>query len=179
MAALLAGALLTIGFAVLCGVVFVIRKRRDPVSRSICDDKDKHLGKINLNKLHLCVMLIAIFCVCGNFIGMDMTVTAPIDMGTGQQRYVVAYTLKQGIDKQPDILNAQKSESLTNSSDLSFAKNCEFNHFIFFFKTDSDSTQSFKDSQSLMTPPAMRPDALYLSKSNYNSQPPYVGHAPI
>lgn len=40
---------------------------------------------------------------------MDMTVTAPIDMGAGQQRYVVAYTLKQGIDKQPDILNAQKS----------------------------------------------------------------------
>lgn len=40
---------------------------------------------------------------------MDMTVTAPLDMGTGQQRYVVAYTLKQGIEKQPDILNAQKS----------------------------------------------------------------------
>lgn len=39
---------------------------------------------------------------------MDMTVTAPLDMGTGQQRYVVAYTLKQGIEK-PDILNAQKS----------------------------------------------------------------------
>lgn len=39
-----------------------------------------------------------------------MTVTAPLDMGTGQQRYVVAYTLKQGIEKQPDILNAQKSE---------------------------------------------------------------------
>lgn len=38
-----------------------------------------------------------------------MTVTAPLDMGTGQQRYVVAYTLKQGIEKQPDILNAQKS----------------------------------------------------------------------
>lgn len=44
-------------------------------------------------------------------LGMDMTVTAPLDMGTGQQRYVVAYTLKQGIEKQPDILNAQKSMS--------------------------------------------------------------------
>lgn len=42
--------------------------------------------------------------------GMDVTVTAPLDMGAGQQRYVVAYTLKQGIEKQPDILNAQKSE---------------------------------------------------------------------
>lgn len=40
---------------------------------------------------------------------MDVTVTAPLDMGAGQQRYVVAYTLKQGIEKQPDILNAQKS----------------------------------------------------------------------
>lgn len=40
---------------------------------------------------------------------MDVTVTAPLDMGTGQQRYVVAYTLKQGIEKQPDILSAQKS----------------------------------------------------------------------
>lgn len=38
-----------------------------------------------------------------------MTVTAPLDTGTGQQRYVVAYTLKQGIEKQPDILSAQKS----------------------------------------------------------------------
>lgn len=43
-------------------------------------------------------------------LGMDVTVTAPLDMGAGQQRYVVAYTLKQGIEKQPDILNAQKSE---------------------------------------------------------------------
>lgn len=39
-----------------------------------------------------------------------MTVTAPLDMGTGQQRFVVAYTLKPGIEKQPDILSAQKSE---------------------------------------------------------------------
>lgn len=46
--------------------------------------------------------------------GMDMTVTAPLDVGAGQQRYVVAYTLKQNIEKQPDILNAQKSK--TNSS---------------------------------------------------------------
>lgn len=45
---------------------------------------------------------------------------------------------------------------------------------LYSVHTDSDSTQSFKDSQSLMTPPPMRPDALYLSKSNYNSQPPYV-----
>lgn len=41
---------------------------------------------------------------------MDMTVSAPLDMGTGQQRYVVAYTLKQDTEKKPDILNAQKSK---------------------------------------------------------------------
>lgn len=44
-----------------------------------------------------------------------MTVTAPLDMGAGQQRYVVAYTLKQGIERQPDILNAQKGMFRTNS----------------------------------------------------------------
>lgn len=51
------------------------------------------------------------FCITT---GMDMTVTAPLDMGAGQQRYVVAYTLKQGIEKQPDILNAQKGMFRTN-----------------------------------------------------------------
>lgn len=45
LAALLTGTLLTIGIAVLLIVVLAIRKRRDPVSRNICDDKDKHLGK--------------------------------------------------------------------------------------------------------------------------------------
>lgn len=99
-----------------------------------------------------------------------MTVTAPIDMGAGQQRYVVAYTLKQGIDKQPDILNAQKSEwTWCITLKMKFYSIC-----LFFSFVDSDSTQSFKDSQNLMTPPPMRPDALYLSKPNYNSQPSYV-----
>lgn len=51
LAALLTGTLLTIGIAVLLIVVLAIRKRRDPVSRNICDDKDKHLGKL-LHHLH-------------------------------------------------------------------------------------------------------------------------------
>lgn len=51
LAALLTGTLLTIGIAVLLIVVLAIRKRRDPVSRNICDDKDKHLGK---HFPHLC-----------------------------------------------------------------------------------------------------------------------------
>lgn len=41
---------------------------------------------------------------------MDMTVTTPLEMGVGQQRFVVAYTLKQGVEKQPDILSAQKGK---------------------------------------------------------------------
>ncbi|KAG4067835.1 hypothetical protein HA402_010521, partial [Bradysia odoriphaga] len=112
LAALLTGTLLTLGIGVLLVVVLAIRRKRDPTQRSACDDKDKHLG-------------------------MDMTVTAPLDMGTGQQRFVVAYTLK-GVEKQPDILSAQK--------------NCE------------------TDSQGLGSSPAVhRPDALFLSKSNYTA----------
>lgn len=48
---------------------------------------------------------------------MDVTVTAPLETGPGHQRLVVAYTLKQGIEKQPDILSAQKTTtgSVTSS----------------------------------------------------------------
>ncbi|XP_037943816.1 uncharacterized protein LOC119676638 [Teleopsis dalmanni] len=84
LAALLTGTLFTVGIAVLFVVVVAVRKRRCQGGRSMCDDKDKHLG-------------------------MDVTVTAPLETGAGHQRLVVAYTLKQGIEKQPDILSAQKS----------------------------------------------------------------------
>ncbi|XP_036342747.1 probable WRKY transcription factor protein 1, partial [Rhagoletis pomonella] len=84
LAALLTGTLFTVGIAVLFVVVIAVRKRRCQGGRNLCDDKDKHLG-------------------------MDVTVTAPLETGAGHQRLVVAYTLKQGIEKQPDILNAQKS----------------------------------------------------------------------
>uniref|UniRef100_A0A1B0CYQ3 Uncharacterized protein n=1 Tax=Phlebotomus papatasi TaxID=29031 RepID=A0A1B0CYQ3_PHLPP len=82
-AALLTGALFTIGIGVLLVVVLTVRKRREP--STVCDGKEKHLG-------------------------MDNTVTTPLEMGVGQQRFVVAYTLKQGVEKQPDILSAQKGE---------------------------------------------------------------------
>lgn len=59
---------------------------------------------------------------------MDMTVTAPIDIGTGQQRYVVAYTLKPTIDKQPDILSAQKSKNVTP-----FKRSFQFHFLLGFF----------------------------------------------
>ncbi|KAH8276880.1 hypothetical protein KR026_002075 [Drosophila bipectinata] len=92
LAALLAGTLFTVGIAVLSVVVIAIRRRRGQGARNMCDDKDKHLG-------------------------MDVTVTAPLETGAGHQRLVVAYTLKQGIEKQPDILSAQKSA--TNGGDVS------------------------------------------------------------
>lgn len=66
---------------------------------------------------------------------MDITVTTPLEMGMGQQKYVVAYTLKQGVEKQPDILNAQKTQG-------------------------SASIQSIKDIQKMGSPLGIRPDAL-------------------
>ena len=73
---------------------------------------------------------------------MDITVTTPLEMGMGQQKYVVAYTLKQGVEKQPDILNAQQKAS---------------------------SMQSIKDIQKMGSPVGIRPDALVNSKSPYGT----------
>lgn len=70
---------------------------------------------------------------------MDVTVTTPLEMNVGQQKYVVAYTLKQGTEsKQPDILSAQKSDNI-------------------------DSVQK------LGSPAAIRPDALFTSTSSPSS----------
>ncbi|ALC46414.1 CG34113 [Drosophila busckii] len=91
LAALLTGTLFTVGIAVLFVVVIAVRRRRCQGARNLCDDKDKHLG-------------------------MDVTVTAPLETGAGHQRLVVAYTLKQGIEKQPDILSAQKSATGSDTS---------------------------------------------------------------
>ncbi|XP_041763303.1 uncharacterized protein LOC121588918 [Anopheles merus] len=90
-AALLTGALFTIGIAVLLVVVLAIRRKRDGHGGGLCDGKEKHIG-------------------------MDITVTTPLEMGMGQQKYVVAYTLKQGVEKQPDILSAQKTGSASVQS---------------------------------------------------------------
>lgn len=46
LAALLTGTLFTVGVAVLFVVVVAVRKRRCQGGRNLCDDKDKHLGKI-------------------------------------------------------------------------------------------------------------------------------------
>lgn len=80
--------------------------------------------------------------------GMDKTVTTPLDMGAGgQQRFVVAYTLKQGTEKQPDILNAQKGATTTSTT------------------SNNNNTISLKDSL-LSSPAAIRPDGLLLSSRN-------------
>ncbi|XP_055524377.1 uncharacterized protein LOC129718023 isoform X2 [Wyeomyia smithii] len=110
LAALLTGALFTIGIAVLLVVVLAIRRKRDGHGTGLCDGKEKHMG-------------------------MDITVTTPLEMGMGQQKYVVAYTLKQGVEKQPDILSAQKTQGST-------------------------SMQSIKDIQKMGSPVGIRPDAL-------------------
>lgn len=96
---------------------------------------------------------------------MDMTVTAPLDTGTGQQRYVVAYTLKQGIEKQPDILSAQKSTNNFNRRKRTQMSITDFT----FTSIDSNNVQPFKDPNELTTPPMLRPDALFLGKSNFNA----------
>lgn len=67
---------------------------------------------------------------------MDITVTTPLEMNVGQQKYVVAYTLKQAVEKQPDILNAQKT-----------------------------STNKIDSVQKMGSSAAIRPDALFSTSS--------------
>lgn len=74
---------------------------------------------------------------------MDITVTTPLEMGVGQQKYVVAYTLKQGSEKQPDILSAQK--------------------------TTADNIDSV---QKMGSPAAIRPDALFNTSSSSSTSKP-------
>jgi hypothetical protein len=76
----------------------------------------------------------------------------------GQQKYIIAYTLKQGVEKQPDILNAQKP-----------------NH--------SNSAQSMRDVQIISstspssvpaTTTLIRPDALFTQKQDFKPQQYYA-----
>lgn len=108
LAGMITVSLLIVGVGVLMAVVLMVRRKEDPQSRGAGgDDKSKHLGKRGGEApegVEHCN------CVVDPDAGMDMTVTAPLDMGTGQQRFVVSYSIKQGAEKQPDILGAQKSE---------------------------------------------------------------------
>lgn len=190
LAALLTGSVLMAGVVVLLVVVVAVRRKADPQSRSgsgTCggghlggigggiggglgggigcgaDDKAKHLG-------------------------MDMTVTAPLDMGAGgQQRFVVAYTLKSGVEKQPDILSAQKSRF-----DAKWGVAISANAFrVFFCPVDANESVHIIDDSATATTSSggggsnssasgagkdvdahssvSRPDALYLPKSSYTT----------
>ncbi|CRK88287.1 CLUMA_CG002066, isoform A [Clunio marinus] len=114
LAALLTGALMTIGVAVLLIVILAIKKNREQPQPHENGIKEKHIG-------------------------MDITVTTPLEMNVGQQKYVVAYTLK-GSEKQPDILNAQKS------------------------------TDAIDSVQKMGSPAAIRPDALFSTSSSSSSK---------
>lgn len=57
LAALLTGAFLTLGVGVILVVILAIRKRRNPAARSICDDKDKHLGELLIYFLEFVVVI--------------------------------------------------------------------------------------------------------------------------
>ncbi|XP_059610810.1 uncharacterized protein LOC132257796 [Phlebotomus argentipes] len=159
-AALLTGALFTIGIAVLLVVVLTVRKRREP--STVCDGKEKHLG-------------------------MDNTVTTPLEMGVGQQRFVVAYTLKQGVEKQPDILSAQKGTSDGGVRDSSllgspaairpeglFMKHKESNHLNYIsptyscqdFEQKPANHQPAGQMESLVSYATLRPSAYGASSSS-------------
>ena len=123
---------------------------------------------------------------------MDITVTTPLEMNVGQQKYVVAYTLK-GSEKQPDILNAQKSTdsvdsvqkmgspaairpdalfSTSSSSSSKHAKSTEQNHST---PQSHQSTLKYNDNgnKSYMTL-----NHTIAVAGNYNAQPPPYSHSP-
>lgn len=125
-------------------------------------------------------------------LGMDITVTTPLEMNVGQQKYVVAYTLK-GSEKQPDILNAQKSTdsvdsvqkmgspaairpdalfSTSSSSSSKHAKSTEQNHST---PQSHHSTLKYNDNgnKSYMTL-----NHTIAVAGNYNAQPPPYSHSP-
>lgn len=75
-----------------------------------------------------------------------MTVTAPLETGAGHQRLVIAYTLKQAIEKQPDILNAQQKITMSSSG-----------------------TGVKQPSSTSSSPLSNRPNALFIGKPTFTS----------
>jgi hypothetical protein len=134
LAALLTGALLTIGIAVVLVVILALKKNREQSQPHENGIKEKHIGKSVISRASK-----AFLNSLWSILGMDITVTTPLEMNVGQQKYVVAYTLK-GSEKQPDILNAQKS---------------------------SDQIDSV---QKMGSPAAIRPDALFSTSSSSSSK---------
>jgi hypothetical protein len=117
---------------------------------------------------------------------MDITVTTPLEMNIGQQKYVVAYTLKQGTEKQPDILNAQKLDNIESAHKMSSPASMRPDG-LFSTILSSSSSSSTKNSK-VIEPKCTSPPANTLKyndndtkgytplnqtiNGNYNAQPP-------
>lgn len=106
LAALLTGTLLTVGIAVLLIVVLTIRRKREKAIQGV-DLKEKHIGKYEKNS-NPSVWVLSEICFLSFLVA---TPAGDISVG-GQPRYVVAYTLKQTEQKQPDILNPDSLQSI-------------------------------------------------------------------
>lgn len=122
---------------------------------------------------------------------MDITVTTPLEMNVGQQKYVVAYTLK-GSGKQPDILNAQKSSDAIDSVQK-MSSPAAIRPDALFSTTSSTSKAAAKsnEQQQHSTPPSHQSTLKYNDNgnksymtlnhsqaSNYTTQPPPYSHSP-
>lgn len=125
---------------------------------------------------------------------MDITVTTPLEMNVGQQKYVVAYTLKQGTEKQPDILNAQKSQDSVDSVQKMGSPAVIRPDALFSSSSSSASSKNVKASEQQLqqqqqqhsTPPSHHSTLKYNNDNgnkgymalnqtiagNYNAQPP-------
>ena len=123
-------------------------------------------------------------------LGMDITVTTPLEMNVGQQKYVVAYTLK-GSEKQPDILNAQKSSDAIDSVQM-MGSPAAIRPDALFSTSSSSSSKHTKSTEQHTTPPSHQSTLKYNDNgnksymtlnhtiaSNYSAQPPpYSSHSP-
>lgn len=120
---------------------------------------------------------------------MDITVTTPLEMNVGQQKYVVAYTLK-GSEKQPDILNAQKSSDKIDSVQK-MGSPAAIRPDALFSTSSSSSSKHTKSTEQHSTPPSHQSTLKYNDNSNksymtlnhtmaasYNAQPPPYTHSP-
>lgn len=121
---------------------------------------------------------------------MDITVTTPLEMNVGQQKYVVAYTLK-GSEKQPDILNAQKSSDAIDSVQKMGSPAAIRPDALFSTSSSSSSKHTKSTEQQHSTPPSHQSTLKYNDNgnksymtlnhtmaSNYNAQPPPYSHSP-
>lgn len=123
---------------------------------------------------------------------MDITVTTPLEMNVGQQKYVVAYTLK-GSEKQPDILNAQKSSDTVDSVHKMGSPAAIRPDALFSTSSSSSSKHTKSTEQNHSTPPSHQSTLKYndngnksymtlnhtiAAAGNYNAQPPPYSHSP-